>query len=82
MGTKHPCAGMTTAQRRDFERIAIGQSPLGGYRVLNALKTRGLIKDASPKVVGRDASGEIVIPQWSVPIPVHMQWCQWASEQH
>ncbi len=78
--TPHPAAGMTPAQRRDFERICIGQRPLGGFRVLKALKERGLIEDAPPKVIGRDALGEIAVPQWSVPLRFHAQWCQWCSE--
>lgn len=79
--TSHPCAGMTPAQRRDFELIAINQRPLGGYKTLGALERRGLIKKDEPKVIGRDALGPIKIPQWHVPLPIHMQWCKWASEQ-
>lgn len=79
--TSHPCSGMTQAQRRDFELIAINERPLGGHRTIKALKARGLIKEAPPKVVGRDALGTITIPQWEVPIPIHMQWCKWCSEQ-
>lgn len=79
--TPHPCKGMTPAQRRDFELIAIGQRPRGGYMVFKKLKERGLIEDAPPKVLGRDALGVIAIPDWYVPLPIHMQWCEWASEQ-
>jgi hypothetical protein len=78
--TPHPCAGMTPAQRRDFERIAINERPLGGYRTIQKLEARGLIAKAEPKIVGRDALGEIKIPQWYVPTPIHMQWCKWVSE--
>ncbi len=78
--TKHPCAGMTSAQRRDFERIVIGQRPLGGFRVIQKLKDRGLIEDAPPLLVfGR--LGPITVPNWQVPVPVHMQWCAWAAER-
>lgn len=79
--TKHPCAGMTKAQRRDFELIAISQRPRGGHMTLKALKARGLIEDAPPVVVGRDRFGDIVLPDWFIPLPVHRQWCQWCSEQ-
>jgi hypothetical protein len=78
--TPHPCAGMTPAQRRDFELIATGQRPRGGYQTINKLKARGLIEDAPPKVLGRDALGVIAIPQWTVPLSVHMQWCKWCNE--
>lgn len=77
----HPCKGMTPAQRRDFELIATGQRPRGGYRTINALRDRGLIENAPPKVIGRDALGLIKIPDWFVPLHVHAQWCQWCGEQ-
>lgn len=80
--TPHPCAGMTPAQRRDFELIAINERPRGGYVTLKALKAKGLIEEDEPRIVGRDRFGDIKIPQWSVPLPVHMQWCKWCSEQN
>lgn len=82
MATPHPCKGMTPAQRRDFELIAINQRPIGGRQTIQKLLARGLIKEAPPKRVGVDAFGVITIPDWYVPLPIHAQWCQWASEQH
>lgn len=79
--TPHPCAGMTSAQRRDFELIAIGQRPRGGHMTINKLKARGLIEEDAPEVVGRDRFGLIKIPRWYVPMKFHMQWCRWADEQ-
>jgi hypothetical protein len=79
--TPHPCAGMTPAQRRDFERVAINQRPLGGVSVIKALTERGLIEETEPKVLGRDAFGPITVRQWVVPVWHHAQWCKWASEQ-
>jgi hypothetical protein len=29
----------------------------------------------------RDEMGIFKLPQYQVPIPIHMQWCQWCSEQ-
>lgn len=78
---RHPAAGMTPAQRRDFERVAVNQRPLGGYSVIKALEARGLIVEGPPKVLGRDALGEIKVREWYVPTPIHMQWCNWAAEQ-
>lgn len=80
--TKHPCAGMTTAQKRDFELIAIGQRPRGGYKTIAPLKERGVIIDAGHRLVGSDRFGDMFIPEWTVPLPVHEQWCRWASEQN
>lgn len=79
--TKHPAAGMTPAQRRDFELIASNQFPTGGHRTITKLKARGLIADGPPRVVGRDAFGDVVAPTWAVPPHVHAQWCEWCSEQ-
>lgn len=79
--TDHPCKGMTPAQRRDFELIATNQRPMGGVQTIKALKKRGLIADAPPKRVGVDQFGPVMVPDWYVPLPVHMQWCQWCSEQ-
>lgn len=81
MKTAHPCKGMTKAQRRDFELIATGQYPLGGHKTIDALESHGLIVEGAPQVLGRDALGLITIPSWSVPLPIHAQWCEWASEQ-
>jgi hypothetical protein len=79
--TPHPCAGMTPAQRRDFELIAINERPRGGVKTLKALKEAGLIEQLPPKIVGRDAFGLITVPDYCVPLMAHMQWCKWASEQ-
>jgi hypothetical protein len=79
--TKHPAAGMTPAQKRDFELVAINERPRGGASTIKALKERGLIVDAPRKVLGRDALGEISISQWTIPLHIHAQWCQWCSEQ-
>jgi|GEM_PF-3072135 len=79
--TPHPCAGMTPAQRRDFELIAINERPRGGTMTLKKLLERGLIERGEPQVLGRDALGPITVPSWYVPMDVHYQWCKWCSEQ-
>ena len=77
----HPCKGMTPAQRRDFELVAIGDSPRGGYGVIKKLEDRGLIVEGEPECIGCDAFGPIMRRRWYVPLSVHMQWCDWCSEQ-
>lgn len=71
---------MSPAQRRDFELIAVGLRPLGGYKTINALKAAGLIVDGAPRHMGRDCFGEITIPTWYVPLPIHHRWCVWCSK--
>lgn len=78
--TDHPCKGMTRAHRVAFERIAINQPPGAGHKILKALREKGLI-DYTDRVLGRDALGAIVVPEWFVPLPIHAQWCGWCSEQ-
>lgn len=79
--TPHPCAGMTKAQRRDFELIAINQDPRGGRMTTEALLKRGLIERMRPKVIAQSVLGPITIPQFCVPLHHHYQWCKWCSEQ-
>lgn len=78
--TDHPCKGMTKAQRETFERIAINDPPRATKRTLDALKNRNLIV-GTDRLLGRTALGPIFTTDWHVPLPVHHQWCQWASEQ-
>lgn len=79
--TKHPCAGMTKAQREAFERIAINEPPRSTHKVLKALREAELI-DYRERIVGRDALGKIAVPDWFVPPPIHAQWCAWCGERH
>lgn len=78
--TDHPCKGMTEPQREAFERIAISQHPMAQEKTIEALLKRGVIARDANEVLGRDAFGTITVPRYYVPMPVHMQWCDWASE--
>ncbi len=77
--TEHPCKGMTKAQQRDFELIAINQRPRGTPKTTDALKKRGLITEHIE--THHDRFGVFYVPNWQVPLPIHCQWCKWASEQ-
>lgn len=79
--TKHPCKGMTAAQRKAFELIAISQPPLCGKPTIDALLKAGLIERGEDEE-RRDAMGVYTIPSFFVPLPIHFQWCEWCSEQH
>jgi hypothetical protein len=81
--TDHPAkaAGCTKRQCEVFERIASGvTNPRAAQVTLKALFDKGLIA-SEWEVVGRDVFGVIKMPRWHVPIPIHMQWCSWCSEQ-
>ena len=71
-----PHPGRTPAQRKVLDAIGCGDfSPSMSPRVRDALIAAGLITPAGEKVLGRDAFGPITIPEYEMPIPVHMQWC-------
>lgn len=78
--TKHPAAKCSPTQRAAFERIAIGQDSYIARRTAEALVKRGLVEEYEES---RPFSGASVITfrRYRVPIHLHAQWCQWASEQ-
>ncbi len=79
--TEHPCKGMTKAQIEAFEQIAIGNAlPTTNKSTLAKLRAKELIYEDEPKVF-KDRFGAYSIPQYFVPYPVHMKWCEWCSEQ-
>lgn len=78
MKVQHPCKGMTKAQIRAFEFIAINQHPRCTKVTLDALLTAGVIRDAP--TTQRDALGLYTIPNYYVPIPIHKQWCEWCNQ--
>lgn len=78
--TDHPCKDMTRAQRVAFEQIAISQMPQCKWDTIEALLKAGLIERGTPET-RRDAMGVYQIPSFYVPLPIHIQWCEWCSEQ-
>lgn len=79
--TKHPCDKMGSSAIEAFERIAVGDAlPPMTKGVTNKLLAKGLIESGPPKELG-DRLGKFYIPQYLVPQLVHMQWCEWCSEQ-
>ena len=78
--TDHPCKGMTQVQIDAFERLCVNQLPLCGWSSINALMNAGVVKRGQDDL-RHDAMGVYNVPTFFVPVPVHMQWCQWCSEQ-
>lgn len=78
--TTHP--GKAEAQRRALDQIGCGN-----YAVTMAPKTRdallkaGLIEQCGEKVICRDRFGVVTVPEYQMPAPVHMQWCQAMAEE-
>jgi hypothetical protein len=74
--------GLTRAQRDVFEQIAIGQTPYARPETIKVLLDKELIVRIADRVVGRDRFGIISVPDYEVPIPVHMAWCYWCSQNY
>ena len=69
-------AKLTPQQLRVFEQIAVGHGLGHPQRTVDSLKKRGYIQG---HVVA--LNGAIAVTSYSVPIPVHIAWCQWCAEQ-
>jgi hypothetical protein len=70
---KHP--GKTAAQRRALDAIGCGNySPIMAAATRDALLAAGAIEPCGVRVLGRGALA-VSIPEYQMPIPVHMQWC-------
>ena len=80
----HPAKAAKCSKRQieAFEQIGAGVSSPSGYAasVFESLLAKGLIEICGVKTLGRDYFGKIQIPEFQQPLPVHMQWCQWCSE--
>lgn len=76
---EHPCKGLSKAHREAFERIAVNQAPGCTRPTIDALLKAGVIEHG-PKETRQDALGVYQIPSFVVPLLVHMQWCEWCSE--
>lgn len=74
-------ANLSPAQERVFEQIAINLD--GGHHpaTLKALERKGMIesyREAQPTGHGRLFC---FVTRYLVPLPVHIRWCEWCSEQ-
>lgn len=79
----HPCHGKKLSKRQIevFEQIGSGAPlPRAASSIFKRLEAHGLIARAAP-LVRRDSLGKYEIPQYFVPLPIHMQWCEWCSQQ-
>ncbi len=78
----HP-AGRRTAWRRVLDEIGCGNfCPQMTRATAQSLINAGLIERVADKPVGRDVFGPIVIPQYQMPLAVHMQWCKAVSDEN
>lgn len=81
MKVKHP--GTTKAERRVLDEIGCGQSqPRMTPGLQDSMLRKGLIVITGYQTLGKDAFGAIKVPNFEMPIPIHMQWCNAMAAQH
>lgn len=76
--TSHPCANRTRTMREAFEAIAVGQDAGHSHMTIRALLKAELIVVTHPRRIG--VVDPVMVARYAVPWPVHMQWCEWCSE--
>jgi hypothetical protein len=78
MATKHPCEGLPKAAGPAFDAMAAGFEPRASTKTLAMLVEHGLI-ERTDEHIGSSAGPTLRRPRYSVPIPMHIQWCEWSS---
>jgi hypothetical protein len=79
---QHPCHGMTRAETKAFEAIAINLKPHGSKETLTRLLDRGVVVKQEKHVAFRDGLPPSVMDEYCVPLPIHLQWCEWAAQRY
>jgi len=77
-----PLKGLRKTVRDAFEQMTIGQRPWISAATVSVFLDRGLIVRLPDKVLGRDAFGAITVPEYEIPISVHMNWCEWCANNY
>ncbi|MGU3536798.1 hypothetical protein [Methylobacterium sp. A54F] len=69
----HP--GRTAAERKILDAIGCGDfNPRMHPKVRDRLLEAGLVVQCSERLIGQGWSA-VRLPEYAMPIPVHMQWC-------
>lgn len=69
---------LTKRQLEVFEQIATGNDTGHPRITLDSLERRGYIESEFQQLRGFPP---VAVCKYSVPIPVHMQWCAWCAEK-
>jgi hypothetical protein len=80
---RHPVleAGGRRSHVRAFEAVATGQRPSCHETTLEWLVNHGLVERLPGRLVGHDHLGEIRVPEFRVPLEMHVAWCEWCAKQ-
>jgi hypothetical protein len=70
---------MTRAHRNAFDRIAVGAQPESSARTLDRLVEAGLLERRKVTLTAADRFGPVYRYDYSVPISVHISWCEWMT---
>lgn len=78
--------GLSATRSKVFESIAIGGGGEGCHpMVLKYLEDNGFIESVERPIYGNGNSAidhiPVMVKDYYVPIPVHMEWCEWCSKQ-
>jgi hypothetical protein len=78
--TPHPAKAK--AQRAALDAIGCGDvTPRMADSTRDALLRAELIVEAGRRLVCNDRFGKVYVPEYAMPVPVHMQWCAYWAEQ-
>jgi len=83
--TKFPVPGLTKSQREVFEDIGsggFGNLASARPKAIKRLLEVGAIVEAGKTLVHQDRFGEVYRTDYAVPIPLHMEWCRWCSDNY
>ena len=76
--------GLPQKQHDAFEQIAVGNDRGHHNRTLAALERKGLIVSYREPLGGnlsrRYERIPLIMTHFQVPLPIHMEWCQWCEE--
>lgn len=75
---ENPCEGLSKSEVQAFERIAFNMPPQCSAKTIKKLLDAGLI-ERHQQVLAVDRLGPVVRYEYSVPIALHFQWCEYRS---
>ncbi len=71
---------LTEKQQQVLGLIAMNEDAGHHPQVLKSLVNKGLIE--AYKEDSHDRYGKLVITKYRMPLPVHIEWCNWCSKQY
>lgn len=85
MTTPADIAKLTATQQDVLGQIACGFDASHHPRVIKALLAKGLIEATERRIYGSGNTAmdriPVIMTGYNVPLPVHIAWAEWASEQ-